>query len=153
MSERQSVKPGEKPFLWLLVLLSLAVLSYSFTLPHGNLSSPGTFPLLTGTVLLLSALNILWAKRKISTEERLWGELRQAGSLVFPKTVTIFTLILILYILLLQPLHFIFSSYLFLVGSFIFLKGTTWLRAFLIAAGVLGGIFLLFQYIFKVILW
>ncbi len=153
MSERQSAKPGERQFLWFLVALSLAVLIYAFTLPHGNLSSPGFFPLLIGTLLLATALQILWVKRRSRGNITIREKLRQAGSLVFPQTVTIFTLILILYILLLGPLHFIFSSYLFLVGSFIFLKGTTWPRAFLIAALVLGGIFLLFQYIFKVILW
>ncbi|MDI6726543.1 MAG: tripartite tricarboxylate transporter TctB family protein [Smithellaceae bacterium] len=153
MSESQSARPGERQLLWFLIALSLAVLIYSFTLPHENLSSPGFFPLFIGTILLVTALRILWTKRKFTRDVTIGQELRQAASLVFPKTVTVFTLILILYILLLSPLHFIFSSYLFLVGSFIFLKGTTWIRAFLIAACVLGGIYLVFQYIFKVILW
>jgi len=122
MSERPAAKPGERQLLWFLVAFSIAVLSYSFTLPHENLSSPGFFPLFIGTILLVTALRILWTKRKLTQDATIGQELVQAASLVFPKTVTIFTLILILYILLLGPLHFIFSSYLFLVGSFIFLK-------------------------------
>jgi hypothetical protein len=61
--------------------------------------------------------------------------------------------VLVLYILLLNPLHFWVSSYLFLVGSFLLLKGAKLLRGLIIGAGMLAVIWLLFQYIFRIVLW
>lgn len=154
MPEKPVFQPGERLFLWLLVALSAAVLVYAFTLPHANLSSPGTFPLLTGLLMITTAIKVLWSKRK-SSQDRAWKEdLKEAGRLIFPKTVIIFILALVAYILLLGKLPFVVSSYLFMVGTFIFLKGTeSWLKALVVAGGVLAGIYLVFQYIFKVVLW
>jgi len=45
------------------------------------------------------------------------------------------------------------SSFIFLVGSFTFLKGAGWIRSIIIAVGMLVAVYFLFQYIFKVILW
>jgi hypothetical protein len=67
--------------------------------------------------------------------------------------VGIFAGILILYILVLEPLHFWVSSFLFLVGSFLFLKGAGWIRSIIIAVGMLVTVYVLFQYTFSVILW
>ncbi len=146
-------RPGEKIFIWFLLLFSTLTLIYSFTLPHENLSSPGTFPVLIGAVLIVSALSVLWKNRKLYREDTLKKQIAKIGEFALPRQVVIFTIILILYIVLIGPLHFIFSSYLFLTGSFILLKGTGPIRALLLAAAVLGGIYLVFQYVFKVILW
>ena len=74
-------------------------------------------------------------------------------TIVFPKTVAVYTGILVLYILFLYPLHFWVSSYLFLLGSFVFLRGAKPFQALFIAAGLLVVIYFLFQYLFRVIFW
>lgn len=153
MENNIPVRPGERVFLWFLLILGILALVYSFTLPQENLSSPGTFPVFISSILILSALCILWKNRKIYQSSPLGKELALAANLAFPKMVAVFAIILILYILLIQPIHFIFSSYLFLLGSFFFLKGTTFIRSVFLAAAVLGIIYFIFQYIFKVILW
>lgn len=153
MENNIPVRPGERVFLWFLLLFSIWTLVYSFTLPHENLSSPGTFPVFISSIMIISALSILWKNRKLYRSSPLRKELPLAASFAFPRMVAIFALILIIYILLIQPIHFIFSSYLFLLGSFIFLKGTTVIRSLILAAVVLGVIYFVFQYIFKVILW
>jgi hypothetical protein len=154
MPEKPVFQAGERLFLWFLAAFSGAVLIYSFTLPHDNLSSPGIFPLLTGAVMLACILKILRTKRKDTAGLTWRQDLQAAMGNIFPKNVLVFTLILIAYILLLGTLPFLTSSFLFLVVSFLFLKGTTsWVRALLTAAGVLAGIFIVFQYIFKVVLW
>lgn len=153
MENKVAYRPGERIFLWVLIVISILVLVYSLQIPHKDLSGPGVFPIFIGAILLVSALRVLWANRNIYRSLPLGQELRQAADFTFPRTVTVFAVILILYILLLQPLHFIASSYLFLVGSFIFLKGTTVVRAFLTGVGFLALIYFIFQYIFKVVLW
>jgi hypothetical protein len=83
-----------------------------------------------------------------------WGEYLSAPPWFYGIFfIVIFAGILILYILLLEPLHFWASSFLFLVGSFLFLKGAGWIRSIVIAIGMLVTVYVLFQYTFSVILW
>lgn len=153
MEKKISYRPGERIFLWIMVVFSSLVLIYALKIPHRELSGPGIFPIFIGLILLGSAVKILFSNRKIYRTLPLSQELKQTVDFTFPLTVTVFAVILILYILLLKPLHFIISSYLFLVGSFIFLKGTTVWRAMIIGVIFMAAIYLIFQYIFQVALW
>ena len=81
------------------------------------------------------------------------GHLQAIKPFVFPMQVTAYIVVLVLYILLLYPLHFWLSSYLFLVGSFLLLKGAKLLSGLVIGAIMLASIWLLFQYIFRIVLW
>jgi hypothetical protein len=67
--------------------------------------------------------------------------------------VVLYIGVLVLYILLLNPLHFWVASYLFLVGSFLLLKGAKIVRALITGVIMLAVIWLLFQYIFRIVLW
>lgn len=154
MEEKTKQRPGERILLWFLLAISIFLLIQAFLLPNlKNLSSPGAFPIFIISVMILSVLRILWKSRTHHSTYKLSEEFGKAIPLVFPKTVAAYTAILILYIFLLYPLHFWVSSYLFLVGSFIFLKGAKVLRSIFIAGGMLVAIYLLFQYLFRVILW
>jgi uncharacterized membrane protein len=55
--------------------------------------------------------------------------------------------------LLTSSLHFWISAYLFLVGSFLLLKGARPIKALIIGVVMLAVTWLLFQYIFRIILW
>lgn len=154
MEERIKQRPGERIFIWFLLALSVFALSQALRIPGlQTLSSSGAFPIFVCLILILSSIQILWKNRDRYSSLKLKEELGAARLFVFPRTVLIYAIILVLYIFSLSPLHFFVSSYLFLVGSFIFLKGTSIWRSFFIAVGMLAGIYLFFQYIFKVILW
>jgi putative tricarboxylic transport membrane protein len=154
MEEKIGQRPGERILLWFLLVFSIFVLIQALRIPRlENLSSSGAFPIFIGLVLIGSSLRILWKNRERYTTLRLNEELRQATTLIFPRTVTVYTGILILYILLLYPLHFWISSALFLMASFVILKAANIWKSLMIVAGTLIAVYLVFQYIFKVILW
>ncbi len=154
MDEKIPDRPGERLFVWFLLAFSTFALTQAFRIPGlETVSSSGAFPIFVCSILILSSIHILWKNRDRYSLLKLKEELGAARLFVFPRTVLIYAIILVLYIFSLSPLHFFVSSYLFLVGSFIYLKGTSIWRSFLIAIGMLAGIYLFFQYIFKVILW
>jgi putative tricarboxylic transport membrane protein len=154
MPAQTPYRPGERVFLWLLLAFGLFVLIIALMIPHlENLSSSGVFPIFVGSILILTMAYLLWQNRKRYAASTLREECRQIPAFALPLTVVGYAGILLLYILTTAPLHFIPSSFVFLVISFIFLRGASPLRSVLIGAGTLAGIYILFQTIFKVILW
>ena len=153
MEENTERKPGERFLMWFLVALSLFVFIVAWYMPHESYASMGAFPLFIGAVMLLSILRILWKERKVFASWQWKEEIAQASPFAFPKLVVAYIGVLVLYILLLNPLHFWVASYLFLVGSFLLLKGAKIVRALIIGAIMLAVIWFLFQYIFRIVLW
>ncbi len=147
-------RPGERLVLWFLLAFGVFTLATALkTLRFENLSGSGVFPVFIAVTMIGSTLCVLWKNRGRYAALGLSEECRAAVPFAFPRTVATFTGILILYILLLEPLHFWASAFLFLVGSSLFLKGAGWIRSILVAAGMLLAVYVLFQYIFRVILW
>jgi hypothetical protein len=153
MEDNAERKPGERFLMWFLAALSLFVIVVAYRMDHSNFSATGTFPLFVGTVMLLSILRILWKERKVFASWKWRQELSEVKPFAFPPLVVAYTGVLILYILLLYPLHFWLASYLFLVGSFLLLKGANLLKGLMIGAVMLAVIWFLFQYIFRIVLW
>lgn len=156
MSTDIPYRPGERFLTWFLLALSLFFLYESFRIPNlTSYSSAGAFPIFVSSVLALSAVRILWRNRRSFSSCRLGlkEELAQTRNLALPNVVVIYLLILAAYIAVAGPLGFFISTYVFLAGSVLFLKGASPVRALLLAAAILGGVYVLFQYIFKVILW
>jgi putative tricarboxylic transport membrane protein len=154
MPAQTPYRPGERIFIWLLLAFGIFVLITALKIPNlENLSSSGVFPIFIGSILILTMAHVLWRNRKRYATPTLREECKQVPAFVLPVTVVGYAGILLLYILATEPLHFIPSSFVFLVISFIFLRGASPVRSVIIAAGTLGGIYVLFQTIFKVILW
>ncbi|MCE5282012.1 MAG: tripartite tricarboxylate transporter TctB family protein [Deltaproteobacteria bacterium] len=153
MEDNTERKPGERFLMWFLLALSLFVFIVALQMPHNSFSSTGAFPIFIGAVMVLSILRILWKDRKAFASWKWKEERHQIKSFVFPRLVVLYTIALILYIVLLYPLHFWLSSFLFLVGSFLLLKGARLLKGLVIGAIMLALIWLLFQYIFRIVLW
>jgi len=154
MEEKIAQRPGERILIWVLLTFSVSVLIAALMIPHlDHLSSSGAFPILIACILIGSALRILWKNRERYNALALGEEMRLARPFALPGVVVGYTAILVLYILLTSPLHFLPSSYLFLVGSFFYLKGATLKKSLFIGAFMLAIIYVLFQTIFKVILW
>jgi putative tricarboxylic transport membrane protein len=154
MEDKITARPGERILIWFLLLFSIFILVQAFMMPHlENLSSSGAFPIFIASIMILCTLRILWKNHARYSALKIGEEIEKATHLVFPKTVAAYTAILILYILLLYPLHFWVSSSLFLIGSFLFLRGAKIIRSLFIAAALLTAIYFLFQYLFRVIFW
>jgi putative tricarboxylic transport membrane protein len=154
MTEGTAQRPGERIFLWLLLAFGFFVLITAFMIPHlENLSSSGAFPIFIASVLILSVVRVLWKQRGRYAALSLPEELKRVRPFALPGTVLGYAIILVLYILTTAQLHFLSSSFGFLVISFIFLKGASPLRSVMIGAGTLAGMYVLFQTIFKVMLW
>jgi len=156
MEEKMKGRPGERWLLWFLLVFSVFFLYQSFRIPDlKSFSSSGAFPIFICSILALSTIRIMLRNRKkfLQPSSGLMNEMREARIFAFPKTIVIYIGILILYMIILEPLHFIGSSFVFLVISIIFLKGTTLRGVFFVAAGTIAAIYLIFQTLFKVILW
>jgi hypothetical protein len=156
MEEKIKGRPGERWLLWFLLLFSLFFLYQSFRIPDlKSFSSSGAFPIFVCSILTLSTIRIMLRNQKkfLQPSSGLKSEMREAKIFVFPKTIIIYIGILVIYMIILEPLHFIGSAFIFLVISMIFLKGTTLRRVFFVAAGTIAAIYLIFQTLFKVILW
>ena len=154
MEEKSRQRPGERILLWFCLVFSAFMFITAIRIPNlKNLSSSGAFPIFITSIMLVSAATILWKNRKRYAELALMEEFRRAQPFAMPKIVIGYTAILVVYILVTAPLHFLPSTYLFLVGSFIFLKADKIWKSFLIAAFMVAIVYVLFQTVFTVILW
>jgi putative tricarboxylic transport membrane protein len=153
MEETIERRPGERILIWFLLALSLFVSVAAWLMPRETLSSSGAFPLFIGSVMALSVLRILWKERKVFASWKWREELGLIQPFVLPKKVTSYIVVLVIYIVVTSSLGFWISSYLFLVGSLLLLKGARPVKALIIGVVTLAVIWLLFQYIFRIILW
>jgi len=154
MTEQIQQRPGERIFLWLLLAFGIFVLSAALMIPNlENLSSSGVFPIFIGSILILTIVRVLWQNRKRYAAVTLRDECRQVPAFALPMNVIGYAVILLLYILTTAPLHFLPSSFGFLVISFLFLNGASPVGSLIAAAGTLAGIYVLFHTVFRVILW
>ncbi|RPJ04441.1 MAG: tripartite tricarboxylate transporter TctB family protein [Deltaproteobacteria bacterium] len=154
MEEKIEKRPGERILIWFLLLFSVFILIQAIMIRGlESLSSSGVFPIFIASIMIMTMLRLLWKKRAQYSALKIRDDFKKGIPIVFPKTVAIYAAILVLYILLLYPLHFWVSSYLFLVGSFVFLRGARPLQSLFIGAGLLVVIYFLFQYLFRVIFW
>lgn len=148
-------RSGEHAFTWVLMVFSVAVLILSYRISgFSSVSSPGAFPMAAATVMVFSMVLVLLENMKMKKPDvrGFSDEMRRAFNRVLPWIIIIYTGIIFGYALLIQPVHFFPSSFVFLFVSMIYLRGTTWLRALLITIGTLICIFIIFQYVFRVTL-
>lgn len=155
MTQTRKLHPGELAISWLLLAFSLFVLYQAHRISgFSGISSAGAFPL--GAAFIMTAcmlhlvINNLCISRRTPTDEKhpAWvviGEL-------LPRRIVLFTLLIVAYMLLLQPLGFLISTFLFLCCGFIYLRGSTLLRSVLIAAAAVAVIYGIFHYLFQVVL-
>jgi putative tricarboxylic transport membrane protein len=155
MEKKRKLQDGEGIFTWLLLFFSLFVLITAYTISgFSSISSPGTFPMFSGSVMVVTIIFLLVNNRKAEKPEAdsIKEELRRAGTNVFTPVFLIYTAIIFIYMVVIQPLHFIPSSFAFLLISIIYLKGSTPLKATIISVITLAGIYFLFHFLFRVVL-
>ena len=155
MKKSRKLHYGENAFTWFLLAFSIFVLVFAYLISgFSSVSSPGTFPMIAAAVMVVSVIFVLRGNRKAEKPEaeNFIDELRKATREIFSPVFMIYTGIIIVYMLMIQPLHFIPSSFAFLLVSMIFLKGSTPVKSLLISAVTLGVIYLIFHYLFRVVL-
>ena len=155
MNKNRNLRAGENIFGWLLLLFNLFVLVNAYLISgFSSISSAGMFPMCASAVMVIAMVSILRNNRKLKKADAdgLKDELRRAAKQVLPNVFLVYVIIVIVYIVLIQPLHFLPSSFAFLLVSMIYLKGSTALKSLIISTITLGCIYFMFQYLFRVVL-
>ena len=150
----KKLRAGELYFDYFVLAFSIFLLIVAYQISGFSISGPGTFPMASTVVMVFSMLFVIIGNRKAEREVKdgFFSECRQAIREVFTPTFFIYTIIAIAYVVLIQPLHFLPASFLFLIISMIFLKGSSPINAVLISTGTLTFIYVIFLYFFKVLL-
>lgn len=138
-----------------MMAFSLFVLILAYRISgFSAISSPGAFPMAAGLVMVISAGLALLGHRKLEKPDakNFADEMKLAVKQVFPKEFVIYTGIIFTYMIVLQPLHFLPSSFVFMVVSMMVLRGSSFVKSLLISAGTLVCIYVIFQYFFRVVM-
>jgi putative tricarboxylic transport membrane protein len=155
MKTTRKLRPGENLFIYFLLAFSLFILIMAYLISgFSSVSSPGAFPMAAGVVMVISAILVLIGHRKLEKPdvENFADEMKLAVKNVFPKEFIIYAGIIIAYMVLIQPLHFLPSSFAFMVVSMLVLRGSGIVKSLLISAVTLACIYVIFQYFFRVIM-
>lgn len=139
---------GEKKFSILLLLISVLFLIGSlFIVDFKNLTitSPGGYPILISVVTVLCALYVVFVKNKNLTDP-------DDARSVFDPTIIAFIIMLILYVVLINIIHYTLATLIFLFAAMVYLERKNWRRAILVSYISTFMILLVFKYIFSVIM-
>lgn len=146
--------PGELSFMALIVAFSTFMLWASYNISKfESISSAGAFPMLCAAVMLVTGLMSLvkTARAKVVLEG---GEtlVQQFVRRLAPLQLVLFAVLILAYMLLLEPVGFLLSSYLFLACAMQLLGSKRTGLNLLVSAVVLAAIFVVFQTAFSVVL-
>lgn len=144
---------GEVVFALLLLASSLFLFWHSYKISgFSSYTSAGAYPMVTTAVMSISAIIIVFQTLRIARAESAPGQslLFQFYTQVTPTLIVVFALSIVGYMMLLEPLGFVISSYLFLVISMWLLGSRRLLINLLVSAAAIGFIYIVFQTIFSV---
>jgi putative tricarboxylic transport membrane protein len=148
MQMKQPRRPGELVFNLIMVLGSLFLLWSAFGISGFEaLSAPGAVPMVTSATMLVCAGLIL---RETLAKSKVTGEKLQRDILPLSVVVTIGAVVG--YALLLKPLGFLPTSFVFLLVLIRFLAGYSLFRSALLAAGIVLVVYLIFRIVFTVLM-
>ena len=113
-------------------------------------SAPSVFPKASSTLIMVcGAVSLFKALLREKTSPG-WGTLFR---FLLPKDVLFVLGMLVVYCLALPHLHFIVSSYLFMVVGMVWLhRGKKFFQSLIVSAGTLAVLVAVFRYVFLVIL-
>lgn len=142
-------KPGELGIAVIMFLIGALGYYFALDMTSGKYSSPSVFPKLASTLIMAcSAVNFFKALRR----EKPDAAATLAGYLL-PVDVVVVMVLLVAYCFALPRLHFVASSYAFMVIGMVYLqRGKNIVRALLISALSLAVLVAVFRYLFLVIL-
>ena len=155
MHKARKLRAGENPFAVLMLVFSLFVLYQAYKISGFNsISSAGSFPMAAASAMVIAMIFILNENRQLrkAEVENLIDEMVIAGKEVWPRVILFYAGFIVAYVALIKPLHFMPSAFIFLLVSVVFLKGGGFKKSLFIATGMLSGIYIVFQFIFRVCL-
>lgn len=155
MAAQRKRLPGELIFTLLLVLFGGFMLWQAYAISgFESITSAGSFPMAAAGMLLLCALIVAVQTARLPRMHCTDGESlpRQFAQRLAPCVLVAFTGGIALYMLALEPVGFLLSSYVFLVASMAILGSQRWGLNLLVSAVALGVIYVIFQTVFSVVL-
>jgi putative tricarboxylic transport membrane protein len=145
LHESHEKRAGED-FFGLIFLVVAVVLLWQAYLIAGfeALSSPGAFPLAAAAVMVLAALIVV-----IGNARRPRGADHEP---ILPRTIALFTGLVVVYAVALDPLGFLPASLLFLIVGTKLLYRRGWGATILISVLSLAVVYVIFRLVFQVVL-
>ncbi|MCO6384665.1 tripartite tricarboxylate transporter TctB family protein [Oceanicola sp. 502str15] len=141
-------RPGELVFTLLLCLASLYLLWSAYGIAGFDaLSSPGAVPMGTTAIMVIASVILLARTARLP---RVLGE--KLGDEVLPWVVLIFAGLLVVFSLLLQPLGFLPTAFLFLVAAIKILGRRSWGFTLTVSLASLVVIWVIFRVVFTVLM-
>ncbi len=148
--------PGETAFGYLMLAFSLFLLYQTYRIAgFSSISSGGAYPMFAAALMVISSLVIVLRNRRSPKVEAAgpageWHRFRHEVAPPYPLIG--YVGIMVLYMVLMEPLGFNLSSFLFLFGSFAYLyRRGIWL-ALGLSLGSVAVIYVVFRLVFRVIL-
>jgi putative tricarboxylic transport membrane protein len=152
---RRTRQPGEFVFILLLLAGSAFLLWSSYGISgFSSTTSAGAFPMAAAAVMVVCALVSLVQTWRLQREPREPGE-GTAGQFlrrVMPPVVIWLLAVLVAYMLSMERIGFVPSSYLFLVVGMRLLGERRWLLNLAVSALALAAIYVVFKVAFTVVL-
>ncbi|MCA8880791.1 MAG: tripartite tricarboxylate transporter TctB family protein [Rhodobacteraceae bacterium] len=141
-------RPGEAVFDAVILVASLALLWSAYDISGFEaLSAPGTVPMMTTLVMVITAGLVLYRSIRLPIDGR-----ETVKHDILPFYVIVLTLLLVGYAVLLVPLGFLPTSALFLILAIKLLWQRSWLVTFGVSAFALVLIYLVFRIVFTVLM-
>lgn len=142
-------EPGETAFGYLILVVSLFVLHQSYAISgFSSVSSAGVFPMIASFAMVVSSAAVILRNRRMAAPDPDVTFIRR----VAPPAVVVLTLLIVAYMLTLEPLGFLLSSFLFLFLSMLYLERRNPFLLAAISAVSLGIVYLIFRTAFSVVL-
>jgi putative tricarboxylic transport membrane protein len=147
--------PGEGVFALVMLLFGLTALWLAWRIAgFSSWSSPGVFPMLAAAAMSAAAIAIVRNTLRMKAVEISPGGTlaRQFARRILPLPIVFFTALIVAYMLALERLGFVLSSFVYLVASMVALGERRLVRTVAISALSLAAIYLVFQTVFSVVL-
>ena len=142
-------KPGEIVFNVLWIVFGIFGFYFAMDMTSDTYSSPSVFPKFASVIIIFCASISLF--KSIKRDKPAKGE--TAFKYLLPKDVTVMIAMIVAYSFALPILHFIPSSYIFMVVGMVYLHGGKKIpQCLLYSAIALAVLVLVFRYLFLVIL-
>jgi hypothetical protein len=116
---------------------------------QGQSAGPGSIPQLVGAVTLLMILGLAIQFFRQGYKEGTFAELMRH---LFDRDVVILLVTLTIYGFIIEIIHFVPATFLFLVTTMYLLDPKKLLLKIAVSAGTLGGLYLIFSTLFRVVL-
>lgn len=148
----QARPKGEYKMMLLLFIICVALFGDSLRSEgffQGQSAGPGSIPQLVGGALILMIIGLAIQFARSGYKEGTFSDLLHH---LFDRDVVILLITLTIYGFVLETLHFIPSTFLFLVGTMYLLEPKKLPLKIAVSAGTLAGLYLIFSTLFQVVL-